>query len=326
MKAILVKEPGGAEALMFGTWETPAPRENEVLVRVQATALNRADLLQRKGKYPPPPGVSSILGLEMAGVVEEVGTGVTKWRKGDKVCGLLSGGGYAEYALIHEDLALPIPQQFSMEEAAAIPEVFLTAYQALKWLSKLQPKERILIHAGASGVGTAAIQLARFMGAEVIVTASASKHARCMELGAALAIDYQSQEFYQKVMEYTDKKGVDVIIDFIAAPYFDANIRSLATDGRLIILALMGGVQLERFHLGPILRKRLHIIGSTLRTRDLSYKIALSQDLKSFAWPLFENGQIKPIIDSVFDWTEVANAHRYMEANRNKGKIVLRIN
>lgn len=324
MKAVLIKEFGGPEQLYIGEWEKPVPAPKEILVKVVATALNRADTLQRKGAYPPPPGASPILGLEMAGVVEAVGSEVHLWKKGDQVCGLLGGGGYAEYTTIHEALALPVPKGLSMEEAAAIPEVFLTAFQAIAWLAELKAGERILIHAGASGVGTAAIQLAKQMGAEILVTASAAKHQICLDLGAKHTIDYKSQNFEEAVNNLTDGKGVDVLIDFIAAPYFQQNLNSLAFDGRMVLLALMGGIKAE-VNMVNILRKRLHIKGSTLRARSLEYKIKLTQDLENFAWEKFESKELSPIIDSVFDWTEVAEAHRYMEANKNKGKIVLRV-
>jgi tumor protein p53-inducible protein 3 len=323
MKAILVKQPGGAEQLTLGEYPDPAPGPRQVLVKVAASALNRADLLQRQGKYPPPPGESPILGLEMAGEVVAFGAGATRWKLGDRVCGLLGGGGYAEYALIHEDLAMPVPENLSWVEAAAIPEVFLTAFQALEWLGRLRRGEWVLIHAGASGVGTAAIQLAREMDARVAATASATKHDTCLRLGAETAIDYQQQDFAREVQQLTQGRGVDLIVDFVAAPYFQRNLEALAMDGRLVMLALMGGARLAEADLSAILRKRLHITGSTLRNRSLEYKIALSAALRAFAWPRFADGRLRPVVDSVFEWTKAAEAHRYMESNRNQGKIVL---
>lgn len=325
MKAILVKQPGGPEQLILGEFEKPSPKPDELLVKVHATALNRADTLQRQGKYPPPAGASSILGLEIAGVVEEVGTDCTKYKKGDKVLGLLPGGGYAEYAVIDEAMAMPIPDNLSFEEAAAIPEVFLTAWQALVWLGKLQPNERVLIHAGASGVGTAAIQLARELGAEVLVTASEGKLHICKELGAHKTINYQAAPFQDEVLAFTNKEGVDVIIDFIAGPYFNQNIECLRLDGRLVILASLGGGKVGEIDLRKILSKRLQVIGSTLRSRSKDYQVKLTQDLSQFLLPLLKADKIKPVIDSVYDWREVAEAHRYMEQNKNIGKIVLRI-
>jgi putative PIG3 family NAD(P)H quinone oxidoreductase len=324
MKAILIKSPGGPEQLYVGEYETPQPGPTEILVRVVATAVNRADTLQRQGKYPVPAGSSPILGLEMAGEVVAIGSEVSRWQPGDQVCGLLGGGGHAEYAAIHQDLALPLPAGMDYVQAAAIPEVFLTAYQALIWLGALQPGERVLIHAGASGVGTAAIQIAREQGAEVFVTASAGKHALCLDLGASMAIDYRKQDFSQAVKAEADL-GVDLILDVIAAPYFQANLDLLQTDGRLVMLALLGGVHPDRVNLAPILRKRLQITGSTLRNRSLDYKIRLSQALQAFAWPRFQAGTLRPVIDRVLPWTDIVAAHRAIEANENAGKIVLTI-
>ncbi len=261
----------------------------------------------------------------MAGTVEAVGKAVTQWKAGDRVCGLLGGGGYAQYATIHEQMAMPVPEGMGALEAAGIPEVFLTAFQALRWLAKLQRGERILIHAGASGVGTAAIQLARVMGAHPIVTASARKHKICRELGAAHAIDYKNEDFEEAVKAYTQEEGVQVVVDFIGGPYFQRNLNVLATEGRLVMLAFLGGVKTPELNLSHILRRRLQVMGSTLRARSLAYKIRLTQDLLLFAWPLFAEGKLKPVIDSVFDWSDVAEAHQYMENNRNQGKIVLRV-
>lgn len=325
MLAIQIRTFGGPEQLFMGPWPTPAPAEKEILVRVEATALNRADILQREGKYPPPPGESPIPGLEMAGTVVETGKGVSKWRPGARVCGLLGGGGYAEYAVIHEDMALPFPGGLDAVQAAAIPEAFLTAFQSLHRLARLQPGELVLIHAGASGVGTAAIQLARAMGARAVATASAAKQAACLALGAEKVVDYRHEDFESALMDHTNGEGVDVIVDCIGAPYFQPNLNLLRTDGRLVLLAMMGGAKVDQFNLLPLLRKRLQITGSTLRNRSLEYKIALSRELFRFAWPLFETGSLKPVADSVFDWRDAADAHRYLEANRNVGKVVLRV-
>ena len=325
MKAIVCRHFGGPEELVMGEWPQPEPGVREILVRVEATALNRADTLQRRGLYPPPPGESPILGLEMAGEVVALGMGVSDWKVGDRVCGLLAGGGYASYVVIHEEMALPVPPQMDYTEAAAIPEVFLTAYQALRWLAAVQPGETVLIHAGASGVGTAAIQLAREMGARSIVTASASKHDICQDLGAETAIDYRVRDFAEVALEHTDNKGVNVIIDVIGGPYFKKNLQALRPDGRMVMLALMGGVQVSEADLSPVLAKRLSIIGSTLRSRHIDYKIALTNDFQAFAWPLFNNGHLRPVIDSVMDWEKVSEAHARMDANQNQGKIVLRV-
>lgn len=326
MKAVIIKAFGGAENLNIGNWEKPMPKANEILVRVRATALNRADILQREGTYPPPAGASPILGLEIAGEIAEIGEGVSRWKVGERVFGLISGGGYAQYATIHEAMALPIPPKMSFHTAAAIPEAFLTAYQALVWLAKLKANEKILIHAGASGVGTAAIQIAQEVGAEVLVTASALKHELCLALGAKKTIDYQSQDFHEQIMQYTDKQGVNVVLDFLAASYFQRNIDSLALDGRLVILGWLGGVEVAQFNMTRILAKRLTIMGSTLRSRTSDYQINLTRDLWSFASDRFANGKLKPVIDSIFDWKDVQKAHLYMQANKNAGKIVLEIN
>lgn len=326
MKAILLKGFGAPEQMYIGDTEKPQAKAHEILVKVHATALNRADTLQRKGFYPPPPGASTIMGLEMAGEVAEIGSAVERWKVGDKVCGLLAGGGYAAYATIDERVALPIPEGLDMIEAAAIPEVFLTAFQALKWLAKLQKDENVLIHAGASGVGTAAIQLAKLMGAhKIYATASAGKHQTCLDLGADQVIDYKTQDFEKEILTLTDGKGVDVIVDFVAASYFQQNINSLGMDGRMVILAFLGGMTVSELNMANILRKRLHIMGSTLRARTLDYKINLSKDLQEFAWSHFETGALKPVVDSVWDWSDIAKAHSYMEANKNTGKMILKI-
>ena len=325
MKAILLKEFGPPENMYLGEYSKPSPKPNEVLVKVKATALNRADTLQRMGKYPPPPGDSPIMGLEIAGDIVEVGSEVQEWSIGDRVCGLIGGGGYAEYAILSEGMILPIPTPLSYETAAAIPEVFLTAFQSISWIADLKKGESILIHAGASGVGTAAIQIAKAIGATVYVTASAGKHAACLALGADKAIDYKNEDFEASIMELTNGKGVNVVIDFVAAPYLQKNINVLSLDGRMVLLALLGGNQTPNLNIMNLLVKRLEITGSTLRSRDKSYKAELTKALKEFAWPLFENQSFKPVIDSVYDWKDVAKAHTRMESNLNIGKLVLKV-
>lgn len=321
MDAILVQDG----AMSLGEHPCPLRGPFEILIEVKAAGVNRADTLQRKGKYPPPQGASPILGLEVAGVVAETGPRVSRWKEGDKVFGLLSGGGYAQFASMHEDMAMAMPEDFSFTDAAAIPEVFLTAYQALAWLARLQQGERVLIHAGASGVGTAAIQLARELGAEVYITASGGKHAICRELGARHTIDYQKESFRERINTLTNGEGVDVIVDFIAAPYFQDNLSSLSTDGRLIMLALLGGPKLQQANLAPVLQKRLSIIGSTLRSRSQEYQRRLCRELADFLLPRLQDGRIQVVIDTVFPWKEADAAHAHMEANKNKGKIVLEL-
>lgn len=325
MRAVLYDQPGNPEVLYIGESPEPSPGTGELLVHITATALNRADIYQRQGNYPVPPGASPILGLEMAGTVLDTGPGVEQFAVGDNVCGLLPGGGYAEYAVIHEEMALRLPLGMSFTKAAAIPEAFLTAFQALYWLGELQAGETVLIHAGGSGVGTAAIQLARQSEATIFVTASAGKHPLCLDLGAHKAIDYQREQFDEVVLEATNGRGVDVIIDFIGAPYFQQNINSLATDGRLVLLSLLGGNQMASVPVSKLLRKRLRITGSTLRARSLAYKKQLTADFRHRFWPLFMEGKLFSVVDSIYDWGEAAAAHRYMEANQNQGKIILTI-
>jgi len=325
MKAIIVEKPGGIEQLKLGDYPKPQCGETEILVKVKATALNRADIMQREGKYPPPVGASPILGLEIAGIVESVGSKVFKWKSGDKVFGLIPGGGYAEYAIINENMVIEIPDNLSFEESASIPEVFLTAFQSLVWLSELKANEFVLIHAGASGVGTAAIQIARELGARIIITASTEKQKICKDLGADLTIDYKTKNFKDEVLKFTNNYGADVIIDFIGGSYFKQNIESLTRDGRLVILSTLSGGKIEEFDVRPILAKRLKIIGSSLRSRSLDYQIKLTKDFKDFAYEKISKGIIKPVIDKIYDWTDVAEAHKRMEENRNIGKIVLKV-
>ncbi|MDP4821293.1 MAG: NAD(P)H-quinone oxidoreductase, partial [Saprospiraceae bacterium] len=286
-------------------------------------ALNRADLLQVKGLYPPPPGESELLGLEISGEVVATGPGAHRWKKGDRVCALLAGGGYAELVAVHEDMLMPIPDNLSFEQAAAIPEVFLTAYQVLVYLAKVQKGQRVLIHAGASGVGTAAIQMVRKIGAQCMVTASAGKHERCLRLGADRAVDYNKEDFEEEVLEWTSGEGVEVIVDVIGGSYLPKNLRCLHTDGRLIQLAFMGGALVDGIDLGLILRKRLHLMGSTLRARTLGYKVQLTNDFMRDYWDLFAAGELVPVIDSVYNWREAEAAHEYMASNKNQGKIIL---
>lgn len=325
MKAILVNQPGDADQLELGSYRKPNVKKEHLRVKVEATALNRADILQREGKYPPPKGESPLLGLEVAGTVEKVGAGCEGWKEGDRVFGLLGGGGYAEYANLHHGLAMPMPEGLSFDEAAAIPEVFLTAFQALYWLGNLEMGQDVLVHAGASGVGTAAIQLATAGGARVFTTASQSKLDACRELGAERAIDYRNDDFVQEVLKATHKRGVDLVVDFIGAPYLERNLEALAMDGRIVMLATLGGAKLESFSLRSLFAKRAQVMASTLRNRDLAYKTLLTSEFASFALPLFEEGRLKPVIDTVYHWKDVADAHRRMEANRNVGKLVLRV-
>jgi tumor protein p53-inducible protein 3 len=324
MKAILVDEK--TTSLYVGEANDPVLSEDDLLVRVRATALNRADLLQRRGLYPPPAGASPIIGLEVSGVIEKVGRSVSGWKEGDRVFALLPGGGYAERVSIPAGMAMRIPDNFSFEEAAAIPEVFLTAYLNLFVLGGLKRDQIVLIHAGASGVGTAAIQLVREASARSIVTAgSEEKRSTCLNLGAALAIDYKTGPFAPQVLEATGGHGVNIVLDFIGGSYWEQNIESLAPDGRLIILGTMGGSKATDLDLGLLLRKRLQVIGSSLRSKSTEDKILLTRQFTDFAMPLFADGRLKPVIDSVWEWEKANEAHEFMEQNQNTGKIILRV-
>ncbi len=324
MLAVQINKPGSADELFIAPYPTPKPAAHEIRVRVHATALNRADIMQREGKYPPPEGASLIMGLEIAGEIESVGAGVKRWQIGDKVFGLLPGGGYAEFAVMHQDMAMPIPEGWDFAEAAAVPEVFLTAFQALRWVGKLEAGERVLLHAGASGVGTAAIQLARQMEAEVLVTASSGKHELCLELGAKHAIDYRKGPFLEELQELTHGKGVNLIIDPVGGDYFDQNIQALQPDGRLVMLAVMAGGKATA-DIGPIIFKRLQVLGTTLRARSRDYQIKLTKEFTDFAYEALESKIIRPVVDEVFSWHDVAKAHRFVEANLSAGKVVLQI-
>jgi tumor protein p53-inducible protein 3 len=326
MKAVLMSGSGGIEFLHIGEHADPEMKEDELLVRVKATALNRADLLQRRGKHPPPTGVPNILGLEMAGEVIDVGAACEGWAPGDRVCALLPGGGYAERVSIPAGLAMPIPGKLTFEEAAAIPEVFLTAYQNLFNVACLAPGETVLIHAGGSGVGTAAIQLVHEAGGTSLVTAgSREKIERCLALGARAGWNYKEGEFAPWIAKLTERKGVDIVLDFVGAAYFEQNVQSLAVDGRMVVIGTMGGAEVEKFSLRTLMSKRLQITGAGLRSMDTARKIHLTRQFADFALPRFADGRLVPIVDSVFDWRETAKAHERMEANVNVGKIVLRV-
>jgi putative PIG3 family NAD(P)H quinone oxidoreductase len=301
-------------------------RDDELLVRIRATALNRADLLQRRGKHPPPEGVPNILGLEMAGEVLAAGPNAGDWKPGDHVCALLPGGGYAELVSIPAGLAMPIPPNLSFEEAAAIPEVFLTAFQNLFNVAALAPGQVVLVHAGGSGVGTAAIQLIREAGAYSLVTAgSPGKIARCLSLGARAGWNYKEGPFSPWVAAQTGDRGVDVVLDFVGAPYFEQNLESLAKDGKMIVIGTMGGSKVEKFELRTLMSKRLQVTGAGLRSMDTPRKIALTRKFADFALPRFADGRLLPVVDTVFDWNDVSAAHERMESNVNVGKIVLRV-
>ena len=326
MKAVILKEFGGPEMLTVGEVDQPKPGEDQILVRVRATALNRADTLQRKGHYPPPPGDSEIMGLELAGEVESWGPGVTGFEKGQRVFGLVGGGGYAEYALMDKEMAITIPDGWSFLEAAAVPEVFFTANETVFVLGGLKAGESVLVHAGGSGVGTAAIQMAHSIGAKVYFTAgSEEKIEKAMALGATAGINYKTHDFAEEIKRLTDGQGVDVVEDFLGASYLKSNLSVLKSGGRLVIVALMGGAKTE-IDLGRVLRNRLQIFGSVMRSRSMEDKRAITQRFKDRWLPEIVKGTIKPIIDSTFSIDQVREAHEAMDANKNFGKIMLEIN
>jgi putative PIG3 family NAD(P)H quinone oxidoreductase len=323
MRAITLRTPGGPEVLELTEIPDPTPTPEQLLVRVRVSALNRADTLQRRGLYPPPPGESDILGLELAGEVEAVGSATQGFHVGDRVFGLVGGGGYAEKAVIDYRMAMPIPPGWDFFEAAAIPEVFFTANETLFTLGQLAPGETVLIHAGASGVGTAGIQMARHIGARVLATAgSPDKIERITALGADAGINYKTEDFAERVRELTNRAGVELVQDFIGAAYWQRNLRCLKVGGRLVLVGLMGGTKIEA-DLGLILSRRLHIMGSVMRSQSLESKIAITQRFRERWLPLLAEGKLRPIIDTSFPLAEAAAAHQYMEDNRNVGKIML---
>ena len=322
MKAIVVQQTAGNPLVWT---DVPAPKiaADEVLVDVFATALNRADLMQRAGKYPPPPGASDILGLEMAGKIAALGSDVSGWQVGDRVCALLPGGGYAEQVAVPADLLIPVPDDWTFAQAAAVPEVFLTAYVNLFMEAELQPGEKVLIHGGASGVGTAAIQLAHHAGGAVAITAgSDEKTAFCRQLGADVAINYRRDDFSAVVREKFG--GVDVILDMVGANYFERNLQLLNTRGRIVFIAAMSGAHVE-VNLWALLRRRLKLIGSVLRARSVAEKVAIKNAFMAQFWDAMQHGKIRPVIDAVFPVSRAEEAHRRMAENKNIGKIILQV-
>ncbi|MCI0768753.1 MAG: NAD(P)H-quinone oxidoreductase [Chloroflexi bacterium] len=324
MRAAVITQPGGPEVLQVQEVEEPQPGPDEILVDVKASALNRADLLQRGGRYPGPADVrADIPGLEMAGVVAAVGGRVTGLTPGDRVFALLGGGGYAQRAVIHQAMAVSIPERLDFQQAASMPEVFFTAYDALFNWCRLSMGERALIHAAGSGVGVAAIQLAREAGAVTFGTASsAEKLRRAAELGLDVGINYRDEDFADVVRQKTGGRGVDVVLDVIGAPYWDRNIASMALKGRMVLVGTMGGGQIET-NVGALMPKRLSVFGTVLRMRSLGEKIVLTEQFRRHVLPLIESGKVRPVIDRVFPLEQAADAHRYMETNANFGKIVL---
>lgn len=320
-----IPEPGGPDAMVWAKVPDPVPGEGEVLVEVAATAVNRADLLQRQGFYNPPPGASAYPGLECSGRIVALGAGVAGWGIGDEVCALLAGGGYAEKVAVPVGQLLPIPKGLDLVTAAALPEVASTVWSNLFMVAHLHPGETVLLHGGASGIGTLAIQLAKAVGARVVVTAgSAEKLARCAELGADVGINYREQDFVAVVREVTGGAGVDVILDIMGAKYLQRNVDALAVNGRLVIIGLQGGVTGE-LNLATLLAKRAAVVATSLRPRPLAEKAAIVAAVREHVWPLIESGVVKPVVDRVLPLTEVADAHRVVEASEQVGKVVLQV-
>ncbi len=323
MKYIEITEPGGPDVLQLRETGEPEPGPGQVLIKVQAAGVNRPDCIQRAGFYPPPPGASEIPGLEIAGEVVACGEGVENPAIGSDICALVSGGGYAEYCVADADLCLPVPAGFSMEEAAAIPETFYTVWSNVFDRGRLQSGETLLVHGGSSGIGTAAIQLARAMGAEVYTTAGSEEKCRaCMDLGAKLAINYKEEDFVAACMSASEGRGIDLILDMVAGVYINRNVELAAEDGRIVIIAGLGGFKAEVDFMS-VMRKRLTITGSTLRPRPVAFKADIARKLQQNAWPLFEKGAIKPVIHRVFPLADAAEAHSMMEASSHIGKLIL---
>ncbi len=324
MKAIVITEPGAPDVLQLKDRPMPVIRPHEVLIKVAAAGVNRPDVLQRKGNYPPPAGASvDIPGLEVAGTIIEAGADCTQWKVGDNVCALLSGAGYAEYCAVPEGQCLPVPDNLSFIEAASLPETYFTVWSNVFDRGRLQPGERLLIHGGSSGIGVAAIQLAKAWGATVYVTAGSDvKCAFCEKLGADNAINYKTESFREVIRQITQKKGVDVILDMIGGDYTPDNLDVLSEEGRLVLINFMKGDE-TTIKLSHIMRKRLTVTGSTLRSRDASFKAAIALQLKKYVWPWLSTGKVKPVIHSTFPLEEAAAAHRLMESSTHIGKIVL---
>lgn len=323
MTAIEIAEPGGPEALTPTKRAVPQPGPGEVLIRVAAAGVNRPDVLQRKGAYPPPPGASDIPGLEIAGEVIALGEQVESLHQGQPVCALVTGGGYAEYCVAPAAQCLPVPQGLSLTEAAALPETFFTVWSNVFDRGGLKPGESFLVHGGSSGIGTTAIQLAKAFGAKVFTTAgSAEKCQACKDLGADVAIDYRTEDFAAAVREANSGKGVNLILDMVGGPYIARDVELLEPDGRLVFIAFLGGAKAE-INFQTVMVKRLTITGSTLRARDVGFKAAIAAQLQTQVWPLIESGQVKPQIFKTFPLEQAAEAHALMESSTHIGKIML---
>ena len=325
MTAIAIKAPGGPEVLVPEERAVPTPAATEVLVRVRAAGVNRPDVMQRKGQYPPPPGAPDIPGLEIAGDVVAVGDKVKRWKVGDKVCALVSGGGYAEYCVTDEATALAVPEGFSFTDAAALPETFMTVWHNVFERGALKAGETVLIHGGSSGIGTTAIMLAKQFGAKVIVTAgSPEKCEACRKLGADVAVDYNKEDFVAATKQATGGKGAELILDMIGGDYVDRNFEAAAVEGRIVQIATQKGPKVT-VDLRRLMLKRLTHTGSTLRARPVADKAAIARAVEAKVWPLLESGKLRPVINSTYPLDKAADAHARMETSLHVGKIMLEL-
>jgi len=323
MQAIEIAEAGGPEVLRISNFPVPEPGDGEVLIKVIAAGVNRPDVMQRLGLYPPPPGAPDIPGLEVAGAVAALGPDASGVQEGDTVCALVIGGGYAEYCVAPASLCLPVPEALSTMQAAAIPETFFTVWTNVFDRGRLTSGESLLVHGGSSGIGTTAIQLAKAFGSTIYVTAgSEEKCQACLELGADAAINYRDEDFVERISELTKERGVDVILDMVGGDYLPRNLESLAVEGRIVQIALQGGAKVE-MNLLPIMLKRLTLTGSTLRPRTVAQKAMIAHSLREKVWPLLESGKVRPIIHATFPLAQASEAHRLMESSQHIGKIVL---
>lgn len=327
MKAIVITKPGGPEVLQLHDRPQPTPAFNEVLIKVSAAGVNRPDIAQRKGNYPPPAWTSQdIPGLEVAGVIVELGKDCVRWKIGDKVCALVTGGGYAGYCAVPERQCLPVPENLSLEEAASLPETFFTVWSNVFDRARLQPGETVLVHGGSSGIGVASIQLVAAWGATVYVTAGTDEKCLfCEKLGAVKAINYKKENFKEVIRQLTSNRGVDVILDMVGGDYTPDNLSCLTEEGRLVLINFMKGDE-TTIRLSQIMRKRLTITGSTLRARDTAFKSAIAANLEKHVWPLLITGKVKPVVFETFPLEQAAEAHRLMESGKHLGKIVLVLN
>ena len=325
MIAVAISKPGGPDVLQPIEMPQPRPQSREVLIRVAAAGVNRPDLMQREGKYPPPRGASDIPGLEVSGTITECGPDVARWREGDQVCALVSGGGYAEYCVAPEGQCLPIPTGVDVVSAAGMPETFLTVWANVFERGRLRAGESFLVHGGASGIGTTAIQMAHALGARVFATAGSDEKCQaCEKLGAARAINYKTEDFAAVLISVTAGRGVDVILDMVGAPYFARNVDLLALEGRLLQIAVLHGAKAE-LDLVRVLRQRITITGSTLRSRTVDEKGAIARAAEHAVWPLVEAGRIRPVIYAVLPLERAAEAHRLLESGSHIGKILLTV-